>query len=287
MTQQPLFAPDTNMLTHETSRRMLHGIALETGFGVAVLPEVQIEMRRRLARLEENRWMQRLAADERYTDATKKRIVTAAGRAASEWFESEMVAQDNAYVQLSETYKQGWVARRLADTLPQHGVVRKDTDTTQGDPLIVAQAVVHGVVLLSSNNLITIEHDVANEWAIRETSRTTQLIYSPDQTLEMLSQNTNSSLYMWTIAYGMRHQGVADSVYPREYMLGLQRLEGAGFHKTACLARWEYQNNVATFMQSVDLARQYLGDDRTALSETQRSAQVRNAAAEAGWSPTM
>ena len=282
MSGKPLLAPDTNLLAYETGRRLLHGISIEVGYELAVLPEVYVEVRRRMSRIEESRWIDRLDRDPRFEDTAKQRIVEAAADGAGAAFDAELAAPDNAYLPLKETLSQGWQARRIAHNLPL-GLVRNDLSSIEGDPLILAQAVIFGVALLSTNNLRTIDHNAVNEWASGQIGRNKRLVYSPDETLEELSEESRETRYRWTIAYGMRPSGGDEAVCRSEYEGCLDRLYGAGFQRTVGEARWEYETDAA-FMGTLSAALEREGVEAATRSETRLAQGARDGAARAGWS---
>ena len=260
---RPLLAPDTNLLAYETSRRMLHGIAQTTGHAIAVLPEVLIETQRRLTETAERGYLRRLAQDPRYNDATKQSITTAAGAAANAWFEEELAASESVYVRLTETLHQTWRSRLIAFNMPP-GIVQGNPQPITGDALILAQAVAFDVTLLSTNNLHTIHHAKANAWAKQMTGRNRQLVYTPDETLDELSQGDEDTLYAWTTAYGMRPPNSDEAICRDAYEAALNRVYGAGFRNTSETARWHYELDPG-FMASVHTARQHEGIDGTSL----------------------
>ena len=262
---------------------MLHGIALETGYAIAVLPEVFIETQRRVADIAARGCRQRLVQDPRYDVATKQTIATAAGSAASAWFEEETAYPGSVFVRLTESLQQAWRARLIADNLPP-GLVQGNLGNSTGDALILAQAVVFDVTLLSTNNLRTIHHADANDWAKQMTRRNTQLVYTPDETLVELSQGSVETLYAWTIAYGMRPPGRDEAVCRKQYEAALNRVSGEGFGNTSMSAQWRYEHD-ATFMASVHNASHREGIDAASLSEARRQDKVQRGMAQAGWTP--
>ena len=262
---------------------MLHGIALETGYAIAVLPEVFIETQRHVAEIAEQGCRQHLAQDSRYDDATKHRIAVAAGAATKAWFEEQLDHQGGVYVRLTETPHQAWRSWRIMDNLPP-GIVKSNLRSSTGDALIIAQAVAFDVTLLSTNNLHTIHHANANEWAKKMTRRNKQLVYTPDETLDELSQDSDDTLYAWTIAYGMRPPGSAEAVCRNEYEAALNRVSVTGFGNTSMRARWHYEYD-ATFMASVHNASQREGVAAASLSEARRQDKVQRGMALAGWTP--
>ena len=156
------FALDTQLLAYETPRRLLHGIAAEIDAGIIVLPEVKREVGERLKTNEQGRWIEQLLDDRRYSDEQRERIVREAGAAAGEWFADELARTDNRWAAQDETLREAWEARLIARNLPV-GVVKRSGLEPEGDRLIVAQAAVYGVRLLTTNNLKTINHKTSQK----------------------------------------------------------------------------------------------------------------------------
>ena len=279
---RPLLAPDTNLLAYETSRRMLHGIALETGYAIAVLPEVFIETERRVVIIAQQGLRRRLAHDRRYDNATKQRIAAAAGAATKAWLE-EQLDQGGVYVRLTETLHQTWRSLSIMDHIPP-GIVKSNLRTSPGDAMILAQAVAFDVTLLSTNNLNTIHHIDANKWAQQLTGSNRQLLYTPDEILDELSQDNENTLYAWTTAYGMRPPENDEAKCRDAYEAALNRVYGAGFESTSRRARWRYEHD-ATFMASLHSVRQRAGVAAAAASEARRQDMVSQAITKEGWTP--
>lgn len=88
MTHEPGFAVDTNLLAYPTSRRLLHGIALETGQRIFILPEVDKELSegRNLAQAEVERLSRRdLHLSHTLTESIEARLQSPAVR----WLEHD------------------------------------------------------------------------------------------------------------------------------------------------------------------------------------------------------
>ena len=237
-------APDTNLLADKTSRRMLLGVAHETSHAVVVLPEVFAEVRRRIAALTRAGWIDRLERDGRFTDGQKQMMVDGAATAAVTVFEAEVEESDNdALKALHPSRGQAWAAHRTARNLPPNVVRSTGTGSLEGDPLALAQAAVFDVPLLSTNNLETIWHRHANAWAASTFGRRTPLVYTPDEALVHLSNDSARLRYEWSLAYAMRLPAKATDELPMRdrYEDGLRRLYGAGFTQVADESRWQYE----------------------------------------------
>ena len=286
MAEAGTLAPDTNLLAYETSRRMLLGVAQETGHALVVLPEVFRETRRRIAAVTTENWIDRLDPDDRFTDAQKASIVEGAAAGAVAGFEEAVQRPDNAFEAISGSLEETWAAHRIARNLPR-GIVRNlGAGNMEGDPLVLAEAVVFDVTLLSTNNLNTIWHGPANEWAARVFARRTQLVYTPDETLSHLSGDSCHLRYAWSLAYMSRpFAAITDDLEERSlYEDALERLRGAGFLTTAAESRWLYEED-DDFQSSLRAAAGRSGVHSTTRVERDIGASLLAGARDRGWSP--
>ena len=275
-------ALDTNLLAYPSSRRLLHGVALDTGVALVVLPEVYNETWRRVGLIEASHWEDDLEEDSRYSDSHKQRIVDAVVEGAREWFEGELARDESVFEPLHETLDQAWAARRIVRNLPADSIRGHDR-LAEGDPLIIAQAIVFDVALLSTNNLSTIHHERINEWASAR-GRNQPLLHLPDETLESLAGESRDKTYEWTIAHGpWQADSTDENTCRQDYEAAVQRLDGAGFAKSARQAQWDYEQD-DRFMTRV---RALSGSDhaRTAQeAELRLRTRVMDSAIDAGWS---
>ena len=282
-------APDTNLLSRETSRRILVGVTRELGDTLAVLPEVYREARRQVADAAQTRWIRRLKDDQRYSPAEKQQITQAAASAATRGFVLEVESPQSPFKLLEPGLEDAWAASRIAMYLPR-GIVRGEP-TVSGDSRIIAEAAVFDVSFLSTNNLKTIWHDRANQWAARTLGRTTSLIYTPHRTLEVLSDSAQPAdpaelRYQWMLAYGMRLTGPAASLdaIRTTWEFALTRIAGAGFQPTAQESRWLYEDQSdEAFRRSLAQAVGRKVVEVSAEAETRMSQPIFNAARNAGW----
>ena len=196
-------ALDTNLIAWETPRRLLHGISKETDLSVTVLPQVHEEAAKWLVENEKDLWVERVGEDDAYTGTQREQIVERASEAVREWFEEELKRTETPWSLQGETFEQGVNARRIARNLPV-GVVRRGPIEATGDRLVVAQAAVHGVTLLATNDLKSIHHESANDW-FKNTLRVNHaVVRTPDECLKDLSNGDEKTIYQWTLAYGER-----------------------------------------------------------------------------------
>jgi len=278
-------ALDTNLLAYSSSRRLLHGVALETGTSLVVLPEVYAQTLSRVGLIAESRWESELEEDARFADADKQRIVDAAAEGARAWFKGEMAREEGAFVPLEETLDQAWAARRIARNLPA-GSIRRNDRLAEGDPLIIGQAITFDVTLLSTNNLRTIRHEPINAWVTSTLGRNQRLLYLPDETLQELSNCDRQQTYEWTIAYGawpMQLDVEDESAVRESYEGAIERIAGAGFADTASEAQWDYEQDA----RFIARARMLLNlDEARSVNETERRLRERvlDNVMDAGWS---
>ena len=165
-----ILAPDTNLLLYPTPRTLLHAIAIEQGHEILVLPEVYDEVMRgiRITQAEKAqdifKGLSNLGSD-RESEIAERMIAS-----AQDWFTSELEHEDTAYRRAEQTWQQAANAARIVRALPS-GIAAPMPEPPSGDPLILAQALVHEATLLSTNNLNTIDHEQANAWARKPLAR--------------------------------------------------------------------------------------------------------------------
>ena len=143
------FATDTNMIRNPSSRRLLHGIALETEHTISVLPEVAHELigkrNCQIAQCEEERWWNR------HPDATDTESISEtllAVKAAAVAYCTEMFAMSP--FQLRTIEHDHVYLSRLLRSLPQNAFQRDTLGIiAEGDPLIVAEAIVLNILRCS------------------------------------------------------------------------------------------------------------------------------------------
>ena len=280
-------ALDTNLIAWETPRRLLHGISKETDLSVTVLPQVHEEAAKWLVENEKDLWVERVGEDDAYTGTQREQIVERASEAVREWFEEELKRTETPWSLQGETFEQGVNARRIARNLPV-GVVRRGPIEATGDRLVVAQAAVHGVTLLATNDLKSIHHESANDW-FKNTLRVNHaVVRTPDECLKDLSNGDEKTIYQWTLAYGERWTATVlqagEEAIREAYEECLGRLRGAGFVKTSGRARWHYENEPdGGFIESLNEALTQPSSRLPHRAERRRVEHIHRAAKEAGW----
>ncbi len=188
-------AVDSNLLRYPTTRRLLHGIALETDTPLYILPEVHRELidRAGLVRSELGRLKRRMAKQGRAADEFVFR--PAIRDAVATWYED---------------------------------LQRERTD---GDPIIVAQAIHYGIPLLSSNNLKTIDHAQCNEW-IRHKGFNGPAVSTPSETIALLSNRDTEVAYHWLLTHATNQVFENEPENRREFARALAVLNDGGFKET-------------------------------------------------------
>ena len=279
-------ALDTNLISHRTPRELLHGVAIEREFPLVVLPEVLEETLVRVRKVEERRVDRLLAEDARWNDERMEEFRTAAGRAALDWWLEEIEHSETAYVRVEETVSDARAARRIASNLPS-GIVERAPPEPEGDALIIAQAIVYGAHLLSTNNLQSIDHENANRWARSMTQSEGELIQAPDNTLRSLADGDRTQICRWAIGYGgaNRMQG-GESRWRRDCDRMVSALKGAGFDRTSGWLSWALRTSQEPSVLIKEALRATQAPGRLAwASEQRRYSKVRGAMMELGWHP--
>lgn len=287
MTDLSRIAADTNLLTYSTSRRLLHGIALERSQSLCVLPEVLVEAKRRIAIAESRRCECQLDSrdDVRYKRGeTRERIIEAVGEAATQWFVLELGRDDTAFEQLELTVEQRRRSRKFARSIPPKAIKKGQIEFFEegGDPVIIGEALAFEVTLLSTNNFRTINHDLVNAWVTRELGRNSWLLYGPNETLRYLAEDDISAYYQWMVTHGLNlfHD---DSDMNRSAMHDVfERFESSGFQQCAFLAEREFEVDTE-FEHKVQIARNSPHHAAAIRSEQRLRHATRTAAEQAGW----
>ena len=232
-----LLAPDTNLLLYPTPRTLLHAIAIEQGHEILILPEVYDEVMRgiRITQAEKARdifkGLSNLGSDQQ-SEIAERMIAS-----AQDWFVSELEHEDTVYRRVVQTWQQAANAARIVRTLPS-GVAAPMPEPPSGDPLILAQALIHEATLLSTNNLSTIDHEQANAWVRKVLGENREFILSPDLTLLRLSGDSHQKVGAWVLPHVTRTQELPMRRRRGAFWSTADALHGAGFIETARRLRW-------------------------------------------------
>lgn len=226
------FAVDTNLLIYPTSRRLLHGIALETGSEIALLPEVVKEVieRRHLADAEMSRWERRRATRLRSLPVLQRdAIEEAISRAALEWWAD---ISNRPPFRILKTDRSGnRHMRDIAGSIPATVFAEpRQRDELAGDPMVVAQAIYFDVDLLSSNNLNTMAREELNSWLVKK-GWNRPLIHSASDTIKALAGGNIDIAYTWIMAHGMKQMFDTEELNRDEFRKTLAILGDAGFRE--------------------------------------------------------
>lgn len=244
-----LLAPDTNLLLYPTPRTLLHAIAIEQGHEILVLPEVYDEVMRgiRLTQAEKAQdifeGLSNLGPDQQ-SEIAERMIAS-----AQDWFTSELEHEETAYRRAVQTWQQAANAARMVRALPS-GIVAPMPEPPSGDPLILAQALIHEATLLSTNNLNTIDHEQANAWARKVLGENRDFILSPDLTLQRLSGDSHQKVGAWVLSHVTRTHELPMRKRRGAFWSTADALHGAGFVETARQLRW-MEKTSADFRQQI------------------------------------
>lgn len=227
------FAIDTNLFIFPAARRLLHGIALETGKKIFLLPEVEREIteRRRICTAEVVRWRRRRKMLGTPILAEQAEAIAAAIEAASlDWYAQELMRPNAVFRRVELTDGQAQNVERIAQSLPKEffkGLV--EGEPLEGDPLIVAQAIFCRVDLLSTNNLNTIHHEQLNTWLRSKGGWNHDLIHTPSQTVQEICGDDIQRVYQYFIAHGTNRVSEQEPENRTEFVRALNVLSSAGF----------------------------------------------------------
>lgn len=228
------FAVDTNLLAYPTSRRLLHGVALETGKRIVLLPEVYKELAdgRNLAQAEAERFARRDSARFNELSASIESILQTP---SLQWIEDDLQDEETPFVRVDASEADRGRIAEIARGLPKHvfSGLQVSNRGLAGDPTIVAEALFFDVDFLSSNNLNTIDHEALNRWLSETTGRNQPMIYRPSTTIEALCENDLELAYRWFMSHGMNrvHAHEHEGRNRAEFVKTLRVLESGGFRR--------------------------------------------------------
>ena len=194
-------APDTNLLAYGASRRLLHGMALDSQCTLVVLPEVAVVSARRIAAYVEDMWVRQLMDRHDLPRDARVRIAGAAGAGAREWFENDLLAGGGCFEAAVETFDLAWEARKIAVNLPpgalrgSHPDRAAETRSSSDKPWRLTWT------WLSTNNFRTMHHPTLNDWAAG-LGRDRPLLYTPDESVAQMQALAEHTPYEWSLAYG-------------------------------------------------------------------------------------
>ncbi len=221
-------AVDSNLLRYPTTRRLLHGIALETDTPLYILPEVHRELidRAGLVRSELGRLKRRMAKQGRAADESVFR--PAIRDAVATWYED---LQSSVFTRIEDDQTVDYW-QSMAEQIPAE-IFKVDLqrERTDGDPIIVAQAIHYGIPLLSSNNLKTIDHAQCNEW-IRHKGFNGPAVSTPSETIALLSNRDTEVAYHWLLTHATNQVFENEPENRREFARALAVINDGGFKET-------------------------------------------------------
>ncbi len=223
------FALDTNLFRNPTPRRFLHGIAVETGETIIVLPEVKKELLKEdghLASAEYDRYERRVAQP-----LEKERVIDCLLAAVREWY-AHLIMHANHIEEYPSSRPANEAVSKILRSFPPELFKQDVTSYEQdGDPKIVAQAIHFNVELLGSNNLRTISHRKLNMWLQKTKGWNNDLISTPSETINRLAQEDTQTVYRWIMAHAMNRVSNDVRDNRKEYKKALNILQAAGFRE--------------------------------------------------------
>ncbi len=227
------FAVDTNLLVYPTSRRLLHGVALECQEQLVILPEVEKELMERdnLLDAEVSRWGRRNGTPFRKLKETEQvALRKSLNKAINIWWNE---FKKNPIIEVPQWTERDVIdSSHIAESIPSHVFnEKKPTNLGAGDRLIVSQAIHCDVELIGSNNLRTIDHLGLNRWLI-DHGWNRKLIHNASDALEALEHTHQKDVYEWIIAHGMKNVYEDEQMSRDEFSKTLKVLASAGFRES-------------------------------------------------------
>ncbi len=222
------FAVDTNLLLHPTPRRLLHGLALESGHSLLILPEVHKEVSRNIANSDLGKWRRR--EGQSASAAVRERANKQIRKAVEEWYAGEIERPDTAFAKVEPVVEgDSQQIRDIIQEMP-FGAFRKGAiRDISGDPTIVAEAIFHDVDLLSSNNLESIAHDVINAWLRNDKGWNRSLLFEPNESIRELTRDDARVAYLWFLAHTMKGVHEREDQNHLLFRNALQAIKRSGF----------------------------------------------------------
>ena len=222
------FAVDANWLLHPTPRRLLHGLALETGNSLLILPEVHKEVSRNIANSDLGKWLRR--EGQSASPHIRERTTNLIREGLEAWYTGEIERRETAFVSVSRNGPdEAGKIRDIIQEMPQDAFRKTVLNDIAGEPTIVAEAILYDVELLSSNNLESIAHEVVNTWLRTEKGWNRGLLFEPSETMRELVRDNAKTAYLWFMSHTLN--GVRDSEAENHLMFrnALQAIKRSGF----------------------------------------------------------
>ena len=222
------FAVDTNLLLHPTPRRLLHGLALESGHSLLILPEVHKEVSRNIANSDLGKWRRR--EGQLVSAAVRERAGKQIRETVERWYAGELERSDTAFTKV-EPVDEGasQQIRDIIQEMPFEAFRKAVVDDIAGDPTIVAEAIFYDIDLLSSNNLESIAHDVINTWLRTDKGWNRSLLFEPNETIRELAHDDAKVAYLWFLAHTMNGVHEREDQNHLMFRNALQATKRSGF----------------------------------------------------------
>jgi len=220
------FAVDTNLLMFPATRRLLSGIAYATNETIGILPQVNRELigNKNLAKAEGYRWKRKLKSEGMVSVKTEAAYGTMVQETVKRWFDEHLTKQSIFEIlEIAESCRDE--IEQIADSLPSnafHGA------STEGDQMLIAEAVYLNIPLLGSRDTNTMTHSEVNRWA-RQRGYNRDLIYSPSELVDELSHQQIEDVYQWAIAFNSNRTDLHSVQNEEAFMRTLAHIGRAGF----------------------------------------------------------
>ena len=278
---------DTNRITHSTPRRFFGSMLEAQGQSSLVLPRVWEEMQRTVVLAERRYWKNvlrnELAQGRGYSDETEARVFRAVGHAALEWLIQERSRNDSAMKVLAPSEQEREEAERIAESLPDDCFPARALADTENDRRVIAEAVVHGMRGVITDNMASVDHMRVNAWADAEglTKSKSEFVMSSGPAMRALTEDLEGSRRMYHWAVGACLPTTPSTSDRRLIESFAQQMSASGLSFAGQRVLHEMASD-RKFGQTIEEIRERL-PERTRRTEDRRLHAVRDAAQEAGF----
>lgn len=181
-------APDTNLLGFITPRRLLTALQEMRGHAVFMLPTVGDEMEVRVMLAAERQFRQRAVATSGNDAASLDQVMGEVRSEVLHWLQEEMHRNDAAWTALDPRRERAEEYGRVMARMPGGLFLdEREGRMNVGDRRIVAEAVVHGVPVLATANMMARRGiGQVNAWLEREGFAQRTQVHEPDLAVEQV-----------------------------------------------------------------------------------------------------
>lgn len=201
MTAYPNLVFDTNRLCTVTPRRFFGSLQESKNARLTLLPRIQTEMLKAIPAIETANFYKPYKLHQQlYNSHDPKKIATAAGEIrdkCQQWLENEFTNSSSIFKVLKHDKEHKETAILIESMIPETCFKKYDIYDVINDKTIIAEALVHGVHIIATNNINTINYDNLNDWVINTfPERTEPFILSGDEATRTIAPGPEGSLWL-------------------------------------------------------------------------------------------